>query len=91
MSKYKLNGERRYDEDYILFTIENKVLTNDSVGDIRAVDEYQNLLLVLDCNFNIEEDRLIQEFILDYFRDPIQVYNQIFGITKLKRKINADN
>lgn len=82
MSKYKLNGERRYDEDYILFNIENKVLTNDSVGDIIGVDEYQNLLWVLNYNFNIEEDRLIQEFILDYFRDPIQVYNQIFGITQ---------
>ena len=86
MIKYKLNGERRYDEDYILFTIENKVLTNDSVGDIIGVDEYQNLLWVLNYNFNIEEDMLIQKFILDYFRDPIQVYNQIFGITKLEGK-----
>ena len=82
MGKYKLNGERRYDEDYILFTIENKVLTNDSVGDIIGVDEYQNLLWVLNYNFDTDEDRLIQEFILEYFKDPIQVYNEIFGKTQ---------
>ena len=82
MGKYKLNGERRYDEDYILFTIENNVLTNASVGDIIGVDEYQNLLWVLNYNFGIDEDRLIQEFILEYFRDPIQVYNMIFDKTQ---------
>lgn len=32
MIKYKLTGERRYEEDYILFPIENSILTNDSVG-----------------------------------------------------------
>ena len=82
MIKYKLNGERRYEEDYILFPIENNVLTNNSVGDIIGVDAQLNLLWVLNYSFDIEEDKLIQEFILEYFKDPIQVYNKIFGKTQ---------
>lgn len=82
MIKYKLNGERSYEEDYILFPIENNVLTNNSVGDIIGVDAQLNLLWVLNYNFGIEDDKLIQEFILEYFKDPIQVYNKIFGKTQ---------
>ena len=82
MIKYKLTGERRYEEDYILFPIENSILTNDSVGDIIGVDAQLNLLWVLNYDFTIADDKLIQEFILEYFRDPIQVYNEIFGKTQ---------
>ena len=82
MIKYKLTGERRYEEDYILFPIENSILTNDSVGDIIGVDAQLNLLWVLNYNFNMDDDKLIQEFILEYFRDPIQVYNMIFDKTQ---------
>ena len=82
MIKYKLNGERRYKEDYILFPIENNVVINNSVGDIIGVDAQLNLLWVLNYNFDTEEDKLIQEFILEYFIDPIQVYNNIFGKTQ---------
>ena len=82
MSKYKITRERRYEEDYILFPIENKVITNESVGDITGVDCKDNLLWVLNYNFNKDDDRLIQEFILEYFKDPIQVYNTIFEKTQ---------
>ena len=82
MSKYKITRERRYEEDYILFPIENKVITNESVGDIIGIDCKDNLLWVLNYNFNKDDDRLIQEFILEYFKDPIQVYNTIFEKTQ---------
>lgn len=82
MVKYKLTGERRYEEDYILFPIENSVLTNDSVDDIIGVDAQLNLLWVLNYDFTITDDKLIQEFILEYFRDPIRVYNMIFDKTQ---------
>ena len=82
MSKYKITGERRYEEDYIIFPIENKVITNESVGDIIGVDCQENLLWVLSYGFDKDDDRTIQEFILEYFKDPIQVYNTIFKKTQ---------
>lgn len=82
MSKYKITRERRYAEDYILFPIENKVMTHESVGDIIGIDCQENLLWVLNYDFNKDDDRLIQEFILEYFKDPIRVYNTIFEKTQ---------
>lgn len=82
MIKYKITGERRYEEDYILFPIESKVITNESVGDIIGIDCQENLLWVLNYGFDRDDGRIIQEFILEYFKDPIKVYNTIFEKTQ---------
>lgn len=77
--KYILTRERRYEEDYIILPIQNKVITNEAIGDIIGVDSQENVLWVLNYNFDEEDDKKIQEFIIEYFKAPIQVYNDIFA------------